>query len=105
MRDKSPELNDNILIGEWQLDSSSNRFFSRDKLFLLEDSSVYLFSGSNGGSLISKGRRFRRDSIDTDYYGGVEIKLIDSNRFRLSGGWTRNENFYKRMNYGNYLDD
>ena len=103
--DKQNSFENNLLIGEWRLDSSSNRLFSRDRLIILEDSSLYLFSGSDGGSLITKGRWSGNDSIMTDYYGNLFLNLIDSNHFHLRGGWTNNENFYKRTKYGDYHEN
>lgn len=98
-------ISDNLFIGEWRLDSSNNRFFSYDRLLMLEDSSFYLFSGSDGGSLITTGKRFGIDSVTTELYGNLKINLIDSNRFQLSGGWIDAENFYKRNEYGDLHDN
>jgi hypothetical protein len=103
--DRQIDFDNNLLIGEWRLDSSSNRFFSYDRLIILEDSSFYLFSGSDGGSLITKGQRFGKDSITTEYYGSLKINLIDSNHLHLGGGWTNNENFYKRAKQGDFHDN
>jgi hypothetical protein len=94
-----------LLIGEWRLDSSSNRFFSYDRAIILEDSSFYLFSGSNGGSLIMAGRRFGMDSIATEHSGNFAVNSIDPNHFLLSGGWTNNNDFYKRTTYGDYHEN
>lgn len=87
------------------MDSTSNRSISYDRAIILEDSSFYLFSGSDGGSLITTGRRFGSDSIETENYGNLAIKLIDSNNIRLSGGWRNTEDFYKRRRSGNYHEN
>ena len=102
LHDEQKVLDNNLLIGEWQLDSSSSRFFSYDRLIILEDSSVYLFSGIDGGSLLTKGRRLGKDSFITELYRNSKVCLIDSNHFKLSGGWTDKENFYKRKKSGDF---
>ncbi len=103
--DNQTLFDNNLQIGEWRLDSSSNRFFSYDRLIILEDSSLYLFSGSDGGSLMTTGRRSGKDSIATELYGTLKINLIDSNHFQLGGGWMNNENFYKRTKYGDFHEN
>lgn len=104
-QDKQPPLDHHLVTGEWRLDSSSNRLFSYDRLVILADSSLYMFSGSDGGSLIATGRRLRNDSIMTDHYGDLAFALVDSNHLYLDGGWTNNENFYKRTESENYHDN
>lgn len=103
--DRQNTFDTNLLIGEWRLDSSSNRFFSYDRLIILKDSSFYLFSGSDGGSLITQGRRFGKDSIMTELYGNLKVFMIDSNHIHLGAGWINNENFYKRTKYGDFTDN
>jgi hypothetical protein len=102
---KKTFFGDSLQVGEWRLDSSSNRFFSYDKLFISQDSSCYIFSGSDGGSLIYKGRKYKKDSINLDNYGNVEIGLIDSNLLHLVDRWANRENFYKRIDYGDYQSE
>jgi len=103
--DRQIAFDNNLLVGEWRLDSSTNRFFSYDRLIILEDNSLFLFSGSDGGSLMTKGRRLRKDSIATELYGILKLNLIDSSHFQLGGGWTTNENFYKRTRYGDFHEN
>ena len=71
--DKRQIADNNFLTGEWRLDSSSNHLIYKDKAIILEDGSFYLFSGSDGGSLKTTGKRFRSDSISTEYYGNLSI--------------------------------
>jgi hypothetical protein len=95
--DKEQIADNNFLTGEWRLDSSSNHLIYNDKAIILEDGSFYLFSGSDGGSLITTGKRFTSDSISTEYYGNLTIKIIDSNHIRLRSDWTNTESFYRRI--------
>lgn len=54
---------------------------------------------------MTTGRTFGKDSIMTELYGTLKLNLIDSNHFQLGGGWTNNENFYRRTKYGNFHDN
>lgn len=104
-QDRQTVLADNLIIGEWRLDSSSNRFFSYDRLIILEDSSLYLFSGSDGGSLIATGRWVAKDSIITGNRGSWKINFTDSNHLHARGDGEDNDNFYRRNNYGDFHDN
>lgn len=95
-------LNDQLMVGEWRVDSSSNRYFSYDKLIILEDSSFYIFSGSNGGSLRTKGKVIEPNSMVTDFGDTLNITLLDSNMICISGGWQNNNDYYRRFGYRDY---
>ena len=103
--DTKTVFDDNLMIGEWHLDSSSNRYFSCDRLILLEDGSFYLFSGSDGGSLFTKGKKYNKNSIATNFNDTLIINLIDSNRLNISDSWPRKQDYYKRTNYVDYRDN
>lgn len=98
---KQKAFENNILVGEWRLDSSSNRFFSGDKMIILEDS-FYLFSGSDGGSLIAAGKRYGNDSLTTVYNDTWRISVTDTNHFRLED--RHRENFYERVEDDQFRD-
>lgn len=102
---KENNFDDNLMVGEWWLDSSSHRCFSRDRLILLEDGSFYLFSGSDGGSLRIKGKKISKDSLATEFTDTLKIHLVDSNRLCISGGWSNDQDFYERSGYGDYHED
>ena len=95
----------NLMVGEWRIDSSSNRHYSWDKLIIMEDGSFYMFSGSDGGSMWNTGRKFDESFIATDRGDTMRINLLDSNRLCVSGGWNNNEDFYKRSGYGDYREN
>ena len=86
---------DNLMVGEWRIDSSSNRHFSYDRLILLDDGNFYLFSGSNGGSLLTNGRKFGNSKLPTISHDTLEISILDSNRICVSGGWSNVKDFYR----------
>ncbi len=88
------------LAGEWWLDSSSSRYRFKDRLIILPDSSVYLFSGTNGDGLISKGKFFN-DSLFLDWENR-RLTFLDSNRIRLNGGFSNTDDFFVRTTYGDY---
>lgn len=102
--DKRQIADNNFLTGEWRLDSSSNHLIYNDKAIILEDGSFYLFSGSDGGSLKTTGKRFRSDSISTEYYGNLSINIIDSSRIRLCSDWTNTVSFYRRIKNEDYQE-
>ncbi|MEW6469243.1 MAG: hypothetical protein AB1458_09975 [Bacteroidota bacterium] len=92
-------LSDDLMVGEWRVDSSSNRHFSHDKLFLLENGSFYIFSGADGGSILTKGKKFDINHLATAMGDTLTINLLDSNQICIRGGWSNNEDYYKRSGY------
>lgn len=98
-------LNDNLMVGEWRIDSASKGHFSRDKLILLEDGRFYAFSGSDGGSMLMKGQKLDGNLLASDLGDTMKINLLDSNKLYISGGWNNNEYFYKRSDNNNYRDN
>lgn len=95
-------LDDNLMFGEWRIDSSSNRHYSWDKLIITEDESFYMFSGSDGGSMWNTGRKFDKTFLASNHGDTMRINLLDSNQLCVSGGWNNNEDFYKRSGNGDY---
>lgn len=98
-------FDDHLMVGEWRIDSSSNRHYSWDKLIILEDGSFYMFSGSDGGSMRNRGRKFDKKFLATDGGDTMRINLLDSNRLCVSGGWNNKEDFYKRSGYSEYREN
>lgn len=84
------------MVGEWRIDSSSNRHFSNDHLIVLSDGSFYIFSGADGGSLLTSGKKFGVNQLATIYGDTLKINLLDSNRLCISGGWNNNNDFFQR---------
>lgn len=97
-------LNNNLMVGEWTIDSSSNRNYSLDKLMIMDNGSFYIFSGSDGGSMWKMGKKFHKTFLVTGRGDTMRINLLDSNRLCISDGWNNTEDFYKRSDYGNYRE-
>ena len=93
------ELNPKLMVGEWRLDSSSNRHLFNDRLIILENFNTFEFSGTDGGSLRSKGI-INNDTLTTEVGEKVKIQLLDSNNIRISGGWNNADDYFRRSNYG-----
>lgn len=103
---QTDKLKSNLFFGEWELDSSSNSHWLRDRLIIRSDSSVYWFSSSDGGSLYSKGYWTGKDTLSLRLEQKMKIVLTDSSRIRVSGGWNNIEcSFHKTQagNLNNYL--
>ncbi|MEZ4818330.1 MAG: hypothetical protein R2776_10255 [Flavobacteriaceae bacterium] len=98
------KLSQDLMVGEWRLDSSSNRFLFNDRLIVLEDLKTFEFSGTDGGSLRTKGS-IENDSLKTALGETLKIELLDSNRLRISGGWSDSDDYFKRSNYGDYQEN
>ncbi|MFL0085756.1 hypothetical protein R5N98_04860 [Tenacibaculum maritimum] len=101
---EDPKLSQDLMVGEWRLDSSSNRYQFNDRLIVLEDLKTFEFSGTDGGSLRTIGN-IEYDSLKTELGETLRIELLDSNRLRISGGWSNSDDYFKRSNYGNYQDN
>lgn len=84
---ETQKLEVKLLVGEWRLDSSSNARKYSDRLILLEDGHFYIFSGTDGGSLISKGKMIGSDSLHAEYDEKFKIQLLDSSKLEISGGF------------------
>ena len=98
------KLSQDLLVGEWKLDSSSNSYLFNDRLIVLEDLKTFEFSGTDGGSLRTKGN-IEYDSLKTELGETLKIELLDSNRLRISGGWSNSDDYFKRSNYGDYQEN
>ena len=97
-------LNTELIVGEWRLNSSSNKYLSNDRLIVLEDLTTFRFSGTDGGSLRAKGI-IENDSIRNKNGEILYVELIDSNRLRISSGWSNSVDYFKRSNYGDYQEN
>jgi hypothetical protein len=93
------ELSPKLMVGEWRLDSSSNRHLFNDKLIILENFKTFEFSGTDGGSLRAKGS-IVNDTLTSEVGEKVKIELLDSNKIRISGGWNNADDYFRRSNYG-----
>tara|TARA_B100000809_G_C14958490_1_gene466494 strand:+ start:62 stop:790 length:729 start_codon:yes stop_codon:yes gene_type:complete len=97
------KLNSELIVGEWRLDSSSNRNLFNDRLIILENLKTFEFSGTDGGSLRTKGI-IDKDSIKTELGETLKIQLLDSNKLRISGGWSNSDDYFRRTNFGDYQE-
>lgn len=99
-------MGNDLLVGEWQLDSSGDRFFAYDEIFLLPGGTCYMFSRADGGSLVEKGRFFAKYSIAVVLNDTVILKIIDSNRLVTHLQKVNNsEQFYHRVTYGDFNEN
>lgn len=98
-------LDNALMVGEWQVDSSANGDYLYDRLIILEDGSFYMFSGSDGGSMSNAGRKFDETLLATDHGDTMNINLLDSNQLYVSGGWNNIENYYRRWDFGDYREN
>jgi hypothetical protein len=101
---QTDKLNSNLLFGEWYLDSSSSSHWYGDRLIIRNDSSVFWFSGSDGGSLYSKGYWTGKDTLLLRLEQKMKIILVDSNRIHISGGWNNLELSFRKTEAGNLTE-
>lgn len=101
---QTDKLNSNLFFGEWELDSSSSPHWFGDRLIIRNDSSVFWFSGSDGGSLYSKGNWTGKDTLSLRLEQKMKIVLLDSNRIHVSGGWNNLELSFRKTQAGNLAD-
>jgi hypothetical protein len=100
----SESLNPELMVGEWRLDSSSNKYLFNDRLIILDNFKTFEFSGTDGGSLRIRGN-IENDSIRTEHGEILKIELLDSNKLRISGGWSNSDDYFKRSKHGDYQEN
>ena len=98
----SVELDSNLLIGCWYLDSSTNHNLYNDQLYINENFEYFIFSGSNGGGLSENGQIPFKDSLQNQYGTMNKIELLDSFTLKKNwSGWVTHEDFYRKLSYSN----
>ncbi len=96
------------VVGTWLFQSSTDDYIKRHQLIILEDSTYYIFSKTNGGGLLEKGYLPKNDSLVDEREFKYGIKKIDTNILEIEnhhdffGDYT---NTYKKRHYYHYKDE
>lgn len=97
---QSLHVNSNLMFGKWELDSASNSHWYGDRIFIQKDSTMFWFSGTDGGSLFSSGLWNGKDTLELKLEQKMRINLLDSNRIHVSGGWNNVDLYFDRTESG-----
>jgi hypothetical protein len=94
----STPFNDNLLWGEWRLDSVSNGISDFQTLFISKDHRFKLFSYSLGNELIFYGC-YKNKKLFNQYDTEYQIIQLDSNMLVLNDELNETQLFYKKSFY------
>ncbi len=98
-RKESPEnlirFSTQLAAGQWHLDSSGCSV-CRFELFLLEDSSCYIFSRNSGGELMATARLTENDSLILHPWERYRVSMPDSTHLLLEDVRSGNCERYRR---------
>lgn len=77
------------LIGTWRFQESTDKYITDvHRIIILEDSTYYSFSASNGGGLIGKGILSKNDSLIDERNFKYGLKKIDSNKIEIENHYS-----------------
>ncbi|WP_459212029.1 hypothetical protein [Aquimarina rhabdastrellae] len=97
------------LTGTWRFLESTDKYITDDhRIIVLEDSTYYIFSISNGGGLSEKGVLSKNDSLIDERNFKYRLKKIDTNKIEIENHYSFFGDFtntYKKTHYRNYKDE
>lgn len=108
LENRERDLNNMDLVGTWRFQSSTAEYIDDHRIIILEDSSYYKFSITNGGGLIEKGFLSIEDSLIDQREFKYGLNKIDTNKIEIENHYNFFGDFtvsYEKTHYGNYKDE
>ncbi|MDC3388800.1 hypothetical protein OAX11_04760 [Flavobacteriaceae bacterium] len=97
------------LTGTWRFQESTDEYITNDhRIIILEDSTYYTFSVSNGGGLIERGILSKNDSLIDERNFKYGLKKIDSNKIEIENHYSFYGDFtntYTKSHYYPYKEE
>jgi len=96
------------LTGTWRFKSSTDNYVKDHRIIILEDSTYYKFSITDGGGLIGKGHLSKMDSLIDEREFRYGVKKIDTNKIEIENHHSFFGDFsntYRKTHYGNHHDE
>lgn len=93
------------LVGNWRFLSSTDNYIKDHQIIILEDSTYYMFSKTNGGGLIERGKLTKNDSLVNEREFKHGLKKIDTNKIEIENHYNFFGDFvntYEKRYYNHY---